>query len=409
MKKLISRTLCLILLLVLIVPTLTSCGNKEIFKLGKYSLTEKEYIYLTGMFKKQALVSISPNEALSDDDLSLELSSGVTLSSYLNYKYRVSFEQSILTLLYSQLLFDEYGLTLTDEEKSSINATAESIALYYGSDALSKHGFDKKTLKSIYEKQYKENKVRNYILGENNEKITSEQMEEFYLNNYLRYKTIIINTVYRIHTDSQGNTSFVYLTDGEKERQELLAKELRELLINQNKDYNYIVLKDDLNLSYDALWEKYSDDKFYPGGCYETSNPSEEQLANSNVLSAAYQSKVGEIKAVTAKRYFDSAGEITGDSGTTTIKPGDYFEYGTVFVKRLELDPSPYVKEENKDFFPSTFETAVANTVYFNTLMEYEKTSALKIEISEKANEITFDSVKANEVDYYYLHGEDGK
>ena len=264
MKKLISRALCLILLLVLALPTLTACGNKEVFTLGKYSITEKEYIYLTGMFKKQALVSISPNETLTDDDLAYEISSGVTLGQYLNYKYRLSFEQSILTLLYSQLLFDEYGLSLTDDEISTIKATAASVAYYYGDKALSDYGFDKETLASVYEKQYKENKVRQYILGENNEKITAEQMENYYLENYLRYKTIIINTVYKIHTDSSGNSSFVYLTDGEKERQELLEKELRELLINENKSYNYIILKDDLNLSYDELWEKYSDDKFYP-------------------------------------------------------------------------------------------------------------------------------------------------
>ena len=408
MKKLISRTLCLILMLILALPLLTACGNKEVIKLGKYSLTQKEYVYLAGMYKKQSLVAISPNEMLTDDDLSLEISSGVTLGQYLNYKYGAAFEQSILSLLYSQLLFDEYGLTLTEEEKANINATAESIAYYYGDDALSAYGFDKKTLKSVYEKQYKENKVRQYILGENNEKITSEQKENYYLDNYLRYKTIIINTVYTIHTDSEGNKSFVYLTEDEKERQELLIKELKELLINKNKDYSYILLKDDLNLSYDELWEKYSDDKFYPGGCYETSNPTKEELQNNSVLSAAYQSKVGEIKTVTAKRYFGSSGEITGESGTTTIKPGDYFEYGTVFVKRLALDPSPYVKEENRDFFPqSSFEAAVASTVYFNVLTEYEATSAHKIEFTKKATEITFDTVKANELDYYYFYGED--
>lgn len=406
LKKIISSTLCLILLLALVLPTLTACGNKDIFRLGKYTITEKEYVYLTGMFKKQVLVSLSPDEKLTDEDLSMEVSSGVTLSEYINYKYRASFEQSILTLLYSQLMFDELGLSLTDDEKNSLEATAEAVALYYGADNLADFGFDKKTLLSIYEKQYKENKVRAHILGENDSNVTSEQIESYYLDNYLRYKTIIINTVYRIHTDSAGVHSFVYLTEDEKERQETIVVELKELLINKNMDYNYTYLKDDLNLTYDELWEKYSDDKFYPGGCYDTSSPSQTQLANDNVLSAAYQSKVGEIKTVTAKRFFEESGSISGENGTTTVKPGDYFEYGTVFVKRLALDSKPYERPENSDFFPEgVLKTTVANYVYYKTLMDHEATNSLTIDVASKGASITFDTVKANELDYYYIHG----
>ena len=136
MKKLLSRTLCLILLLVLILPTLTSCGNKDIFKLGKYSINEKEYIYLTGMYKKQALVSEGGSSTLTDDDLSREISNGVTLGAYINYKYRSSFEQSVLTLLYSQLLFDEYELSLSLTEEATIKMAVDSVVKKYGEDLL---------------------------------------------------------------------------------------------------------------------------------------------------------------------------------------------------------------------------------------------------------------------------------
>lgn len=413
MKKTISRALSLLFLIILTMPILSSCGSDDMYRLGDYSITEKEYNYLAGMFKKQVMVSIDPT--LTDDDLSLELQSGVTLGDYIEYSYRTGFEQSVLTLLYSQLLFDEYGLELSEEELSSIDATAAAVVSYYGdystktfNSRAKQYGFDDKTLRSVYLKQYRENKVRLHILGENNEKVTDEQIESYYQDNYLRYKTIIINTLYKVHTDSSGKDSFVYLSDEEKKSQELLVVELKELLINENKNYNYIILKDDLNLSYDELWEKYSDDKFYPNGCYETSNPSDEQLINSNVLAAAYQSKVGEIKTVTAKRYFSGSGSISGEGGTTEIKPGDYFEYGTVFVKRLPLDSKPYEKTENNDFFPSgELEAATANYVYYNTLMEHEKTSALTVKFSSKLEEFTFDSVLANELDYYFLHGEE--
>ncbi len=374
-------------------------------ELGKYSIDKKEYTYLMGMFKKQVLMSIDPD--LTDDDLSTEVSSGVTLSDYIEYKYASSFEQSILTLLYAQLMFDEYGLKLTEEEKNQIKEQAYVIYALYGSEKLSEYGFDRATLESVYEKQLKEEKVRQYILGKNNEKITDAQIENYYLENYLRYKVIVINTMYSTHVDSEGRLTYIPLTETEKKNQELLVKELKELLVNKNTNYNYVLLKDDLSLTYDQLWEKYSDDHTFPNGYYGPSNPSEEALANSKVLAAAYQSKVGEVKTITATRFLSQNEAIQGGSGGINVNPGDYFEYGTTFVKRLPLDSKPYKNSVYSELF-SSLESSVANYVYFTTLMEHEKTSALSVNISNKVSKITFESVKANEIDYEYRYGVDG-
>ena len=195
------------------------------------------------------------------------------------------------------------------------------------------------------------------------------------------------------------------LDEDEKKEKEQLVAELKELLINKNTDYDYILLKDDINLSYEELWEKYSDDKFYPAGLYETSQPSAEQLANSNVLSAAYQSKVGEIKTVTAKRYFE--GDSSLENEEITVKPGDYFEYGTIFVKRLELDEAPYEKKVNKDFFDKdTFEAAVYNYVYFKAISAFQETLPYQATISRLIEGKGFATIKANELDYYYFAGD---
>ncbi len=399
-------------MLILTLPVLTACGNKDIFKLGKYSITEKEYTYLMGMFKKQILVNEAKNAGatfdFTDEDLSREIQSGVTLGKYIDYKYRASFEQSVLSLLYSQLLFDEYDLSLSLEDEAYIKLAVNEIVNTFGEDKLKEYGFDRKTLLSVYEKQSKENKVRAYLLGENNEKVTEEEIESYYLKNYLRYKIIVINTLYKTHTDSAGEKSMVFLSDAEKERQEMLVVELKELLVNQNKNYKYEILKDDLGLTYDQLWEKYSDDKTYPDGGYGPSSPSEEELANNKLLSAAYHSEVGGIKTIVAEKHFTSGATVNGENGTITINPGDYFEYGTVFVKRLPLDSKPYEDPENSSFFPiGGIKAAVANELYFKKLMEHEASSALKMKISEKGASITFYTVKANELDYYFLYGED--
>ena len=408
MKKAICRTLCLVFTIFLLLPIISACGkDKAMYELGEYKITEKEYCYLMGMFKKKVLVSYG--STLNDDSLSQEISAGVTLGDYLEGRYRDGFEQSILSLLYAQSLFDELGLSLTADEINTINATATAVVAYYGNyserefnNLAKQYGFDDKAMRSVYEMQYKENKLRDYILGSSHQNVTDSDREEYYRENYLRYQTLIVNTLYKLHTDSTGEVSFQLLDEFEKAEREQLVTELRELLVNKNLDYDYIILKDDKNLSFNELWEKYSDDKFYPNGLYETSNPSAEQLANSNVLSAAYNSKVGETKVVTAKRYFE--GDSSLDGGDVSIKPGDYFEYGSVFVRRLELDAAPYERSENKDFFKgSEFDLAVYNYVFFKALSAHQDSLPYEATISTKITEYTFSSVRANELDYYVL------
>ncbi len=416
MKKTFCRTLCLILLIILVIPIASSCKKKNTFyELGEYTITKKEYIYLSGMFKKQVMVSLDPT--LTDENLAFEMENGVTINDYIEATYREGFEQSVLSLLYAQSMFDTLGLSLTDSEKSSIKATATAVAAYYGNYDLdnfdkiaSEYGFDYDTLCSVYEKQYKENKVRQHILGVNNEKITELQKKNYYEENYLRYQTLIVNTMYKLHTDSYGEVTMLPLTEDEKAEKERLVVELKELHINKNMDYDYILLKDQLNLSYEELWELYDDDNrengHYKYGCYQTSKPSLAQLQANNVLSAAYLSREGEIKTVTANRYFEGGGSFETDDGETTINPGDYFEYGTIFVKRLPLDEKAYEKEENKDFFESSFMAGVSNFVYYEELMKHEDSLAYGVMVNDKKNDYLFKDVKANELDYYYLHAQ---
>ena len=411
MKKAICRTLCLIFMVILLIPLISACGKeKNIYTLGDYSITEKEYNYLFGMFKKKVLASMGGD--LTDEDMTQEISPGVTLADYLEARYRDGFEQSILSLLLAQSLFDKLGLSLSDDEINTINATATAVIAYYGNfsesefnNIASDYGFDADAMRSVYEKQFRENKVRDYYLGENNEKVTDQDREGYYRDNYLHYQTLIVNTLYKLHTDSYGDVSFVLLDEDEKKERERLVVELKELLINKNMEFDYILLKDDLSLSYDELWRKYSDDVHYPNGIYETSNPSAEQLANSNVLSAAHQSKIDEIKTVTAKRYFE--GDSTLENEEITVKPGDYFEYGTIFVKRLPLDEGAYAKNANKEFFDSeSFESAVCNYVFFKHLSAYQDSLSYEASISTLISEKGFATIKANELDYYYLVGE---
>lgn len=421
MKKIICRTLCLIFALVMMIPIVSGCNKKktDIYILGNHTITEKEYVYLTGMFKKRVMMSIDPY--LTDNDLTQEMENGMTIAEYLEIAYRQSFDQTVLSLLFAQPMFEKLGLSLSYEDELKISSAANEVAMTIAYEFSGKYdinefnkvateyGFDYDTLVSVYRKQYKEAMVKEHLLGKNYEKITKEQKESYCKENYLCYQTLIINTTYKEYVDSSGEKSILPLTEDEKRERELLVTELKELLINKNKDYNYVLLADKVDMTYEQLWELYDDDNritgHYPYGCYGPSDPTLAQLESNNVLSSAYYSKEGEVKAATAKRYFDQGGSFEDANGeTTTINPGDYFEYGTIFVKRLPLDPKAYEKEENDDFFGDSFIFAVANTVYFKALQEYEASLSYETQVSETKGNFTFATVKANELDYYFLN-----
>ena len=414
-KKALCRTLCLILLIILVVPAISSCGKeKNAYELGEYVITEKEYNYLLGLFKKRVMVSLDPS--LTDDELVYEMENGVTIANYIESTYRQGFEQSVLTLLYAQSLFDKLGLSLTDEEMSTIKASATAVCAYFGGydmDQFDKiaepYGFDSDTLFSVYEKQFKENKVRQHLLGASNEKITDKQKSDYYYANYMRYQLFVVNTTYKTYVED-GEVKMLPLNEDEKKEKTRLVTELKELLINKNLDFDYIILKDQTHLSYEELWELYDDDNrengHYKYGCYSSSNPTIAELDANNTLSAAFLSTEGEVRSVIANRYFSDGGTLGSGDDKITINPGDYFEYGTVFVKRLPLNEKAYELEENKDFFGATFMPAVANSVYYNILAEHEKSLPYQTMVSDKVNKITFSSIKSNDLDYYFLYGE---
>ena len=96
------------------------------------------------------------------------------------------------------------------------------------------------------------------------------------------------------------------------------------------------------------------------------------------------------------------------ENGTETVKEGDYFEYGTAFIKRLEIDDGAWKKEENKDFFDEKqFLTGAAQINLFKTFQSFESTMPYTLVASEEnKSKYSFIITPANYLDYDYLHGE---
>ncbi len=402
LKNVILRALCVLIVAIMLVSMLASCGTSDdVYVLGEHSIKADEYQYLLGMYKKKIMASMGTTEA----QIGLEIDNGITLGEYLEMMHRESFDASVVSLLYSLALFDEYGLTLTEDEKSDARTTAAAVIASYGNFSEMKFnelaedfGFSADTLYSVYEKQAKERKLAKHLYGENWEKLTEKQKDRYFENSYMHFQVIIVNTLYK-----ELDGEYVNLTKNERENQLRIATELEELLVKKNMDFNYIFI--DKNASYEELFEKYSDDTLYPGGYY-MQHPTLAQMEASNTLAAATVLKDGECQVVTAKRYFDGDGEITTSDGKTEVKKGDYIEYGSAIVKRLPLEDDAYKMEENKDFFPeSTFNSGAASFDFSTLLSEYQENAMFEILVSDKSKEYTFTNVLANEFDYYYFYG----
>ncbi len=413
MKRTLIKILSLALCLLIAIPCLYSCnGNQDVYRLGGYSIKQDEYYYLLGMQKMQALKSLG----YSEEDIDLEIQEGYTLGDYIDALYSSQFEQSVLTLLFSCALFDEYKLTISEEKRNTSNEIINTLLTYYGGYSekfLDKrlnslgYKFSTDTLRRVYEMQMKQGAVIEHLYGSDYEKLTNTELESFCNDYYMHFQVIVINTLYKSHTDSNGKTTYVNLTEEEINVQKRIVTELTELLVNDNKSFNYIII--DPTLSYEELWEKYSDDTLYPQG-YFMKKPVSQQLASSQTLATALALKTGDCGVVPAKRYFDGNGSITTEDGKEEINAGDYFEYGSAFIKKLDMEKDAYSKEENKDFFfpedSTAFYQQACQSAFYLKLKEYEQENSTVVEVSHKKDQYTISGTKANELDYYYFFGE---
>lgn len=421
-KKRIVSIICVALLLITIPASLISCGNEKLYYLGPYEIKADEYTYLIGMYKKRLLVNLG----LEGTGMSAEISSGITLGDYLDSMYREEFEMSVYTLLYSQSLFDDYNLSLTDEQLKTIDTVIENTKNYFGgySDQafkriLKNFGFTMDTMRSVYTMQAKQMAVIDHLYGSDYSKLTDDALKTFYKDTYLRFQAIVINNTYEAVKDSDGKTSYVYLTDRQKEFANKLIDEMQSLLVDkdESKDYPTICaglemtkeeLFADLGAVYDKLYEKYSYDKVYPNGYYMVAPVSLSQMISSEMLLAAFKTKVGDVAdPITAKITFEKSGTININGKDETIKAGDYFEYGKAFIRRLELDDEGYKREESKIFFDdSDFIEQAGKSAFYDLLKNYEeKECKYTMMRSSAADSYKISEAIANELDYRFLYG----
>lgn len=384
------------------------------YELGPYEITDEEYAYLMCTYKRQVMESLGIEEKYLNSVMSSE--SNMTYAQYIETAYRESFNQSVYRLLYAQAMFDEYDLSLSDSEKNSIKSTANAIVYYYGNgsaDAFDElvrdYGFTNDTLFSVYEKQAKESAVVAHLLGDKYSKVTDEEKNIFYKDEYIHFQVIVVNTLYQ----KNENGTYSNLTQGQRETMLKIETELIELLCRENYAYNYEVLpkllgKDDMSkVTYEELWANdiINDDMTYAGGYY-MQKPNMYQMSTVNTLSQAMLTLEGDVSSVAAKRFFDGNGSIVLDGKTESVKEGDYFQYGTAFIKRLAIDEGAWNNPANKDFFPSEeFLAGAASNMFVNIIQSFEQSCPYTLMVdTELTASFSLATIPPNYIDYDYFH-----
>lgn len=198
-------------------------------------------------------------------------------------------------------LFDEYGLTLSDEEIYEAEKSAENFLAALGNDEkklnenLKAFGVDYELFKEMRVIEAKIDAVDKYLFGENGTNSATEaDVEEYYKNNYSRVKILTINNAFEYEYDSDGNIVYdqstgerktTALSDAKKAEKNALADEV-EKKITAGEDFEKLIGEYDDNA--DAI--------YYPNGYYVCPNYFE--IYGVDIVNASESMAVGETKRV---------------------------------------------------------------------------------------------------------------
>ncbi len=447
MKNIYKRILCLALACVFAFSSLAGCaadknsgyssGGKTLLEIDD-RITISENLYSLLFSRLKGTLSSADNysvEALTDEFWDTLVSSdGTTREEY--YKEEILTDAKFyVAALY---LFEELGLELPQSYIDEIDKELSELVEFDADGSrtefnkiLLPYGANYDVLRDSYIIEAKIACLSEYLYGTNGSKIGDSVIEEYYQNNYLRFKHVFFYNYAIIYQEDDDGNDIYYIPDSNgKIAYDTTAQKRRDASGAEVKDKNGDVIYENSNgqiaydkavgqrqpmydekgyvmtrkftqeeliqvndhatllmeelegqeknyTLFDSYVEKYSEDEgslSYPEGFYMTADT---EYSSPEVLEAVAEMEFGEIRKV-------------------------YSEHGIHIVMRYELDKGGYAKEENSDFFINmktgaySFMGKLATTL----LSEYLSKTIDKVFVDEKVFEaIDIKKIGAN---YYY-------
>ena len=419
--KVCKRALAVVLALLMILFAFAGCasGGKKVMKLKDASISENMFrLFLSRMKGNLCSAYAFGSQALRDSFWDTVMDAdGTTYNDY----YVDQVKESAKTYLAALQLFEDRGLKLPQSYIDEIDEEMKRLVEEEGDGSkntlnamLAEYGVNYKILREAYILEAKISYLREYLFGANGSKVSPALIEDYYQQNYVRFKQVFLYTYELVYetdengdniwytdsgkvaydkaspnkqkTDENGavvkdkNGDIIYVTEDGKiaydkkngSRKNVMDASGNQMIRNYDSDERKLVIDRATQIMakadegdtgmFDTLVKEYSEDTgmdTYPNGIYLTADTNYD---SPEVVEALFEMKVGEVRMIRS-------------------------EYGIHIVMKYELDTAAYEKEENSDFFLSTTSSGY---VFMNDLLDklyadYLEKYKADIEVDEEA------------------------
>ena len=204
-KRITVKLLCLILAVCMAVPLLAACSDNTIMELGDKKISTNIYEFLLSRMKG-SFYSMG-YDVTSESFWNMVFSiNGMTYGEY----FKAQVLEQTYTYLVTEFLFDKEGLTLPDETLKTIDTLMDKLVERAGSknklnSDLASYGVNYNMLKEIYTIEAKMLYLKEYYYGENAEKISREDKDAYYNENYVCFKQVLLAGYFYACDTEDGN------------------------------------------------------------------------------------------------------------------------------------------------------------------------------------------------------------
>lgn len=204
----LTKILSIVLCVAMVMLALVSCGKKSAaFTLtadGKdYVLTESEYEFLL-MYRKYQIFYVNGLKSTFNNSFSTyfddeQLTDGV--------------KDSANTIVAEKYLMDKFNLSIDEKEISELEKTYDTAIKNIGGKGVFKRQYGW-TWDQMFEYDLaikRQTLIKDYLYNEETgiEKVTDEELEKYYTENFKQYQIIMIDTKNDIAKDDDGNKIYL--------------------------------------------------------------------------------------------------------------------------------------------------------------------------------------------------------
>ncbi len=382
--KIVSMVLCV----AVIVLTLASCGKND--AAFTFTMDGKDYTVTEGEF--DFLMMYSKYQILSNSGLSAAYDQYLWEDDETDKKYTDIVKETAKTIVVEKYLMEKFGLELDAEEIEELKKQYKDSVKFLGGEGSFKkyYGWTSDQMYQYDIALKNQNAIKDYLYNEETgvEKVTEEELEEYYTENFRQYLIIMIDTKQDIAKDDEGNKKYIAY---DKEGNEIEITDISEEYLEENE----------YTLAYSYKYEEI-----------ESEERKEEKASLADIILS--QLKDGaDFKELALKysdefltEYFEEGYIVEGDlmsdedakEKIDALEVGEYTEEAIslesgeyiYIVKRVELEEKAYTQAdegaENTEYAVlfEDYHTTVSNDKYEKFLEEYVSAVTVNEEIVGK-------------------------